>query len=91
MTLVSIHIIIRIEPPGGGISIGGRTRCSTHTKKKNTRKKSIQISVAAELEKGVKTKKMGEKKMVIKMTITLAFGSGNGHLYHISVIEFTIS
>ena len=28
---------------------------------------------------------------VIKMTITLAFGSGNGHFYHISVIEFTIS
>ena len=23
--------------------------------------------------------------------ITLAFGSGNGNLYHISVIEFTIS
>ena len=28
---------------------------------------------------------------VIKMTITLAFGSGNGHFYHISVIELTIS
>jgi len=28
---------------------------------------------------------------VIKMTITLAFVSGNGHLYHISVIELTIS
>ena len=28
---------------------------------------------------------------VIKMTITLAFGSGNGHFYHISVIESTIS
>ena len=26
------------------------------------------------------------------MTITLAFGSGNGHFYHISVLlEFTIS
>ena len=28
---------------------------------------------------------------VIKMTITLPFGSSNGHFYHISVIEFTIS
>ena len=28
---------------------------------------------------------------VIKITITLAFGSGNGNSYHISVIEFTIS
>ena len=28
---------------------------------------------------------------VIKMTITLAFGSGNGHFHHIEVIEFTIS
>ena len=28
---------------------------------------------------------------VITMTITLAFGSGNGHFYHISVIELTIS
>ena len=26
-----------------------------------------------------------------KITITLAFDSGNGHFYHISVIEFTIS
>ena len=25
------------------------------------------------------------------ITITLVFGSGNGNLYHISVIEFTIS
>ena len=25
------------------------------------------------------------------MTITLTFGSGNGNVYHISVIEFTIS
>ena len=28
---------------------------------------------------------------VMKMTITLAFGSGNGNFHHISVIEFTIS
>ena len=27
---------------------------------------------------------------VINMSITLAFGSGNGDFYHISVIEFTI-
>ena len=36
----------------------------THQKKKNTRKKSIQISVAAELEKGVKTKKNGRKAYI---------------------------
>ena len=28
---------------------------------------------------------------ILKMTITLTFGSGNGNFYHISVIEFTIS